>query len=90
LLSFLQRHYETLEKCSISFEFKEGENFNRRNTLSILRIALKVSADASLRVTKVPKFLPDAEIGRKGAFCKGISSQADDLYIFVDIIQHHK
>ena len=31
---------------------------NYRNTLSISRIALKVSADASLRVTKVPKFEP--------------------------------
>jgi nicotinate-nucleotide pyrophosphorylase len=46
---------ETFEKCSILFKFKEGENFNHpgticqtygasRNTLSILRIALKVSA----------------------------------------------
>jgi len=42
------------------FEFKEGENFNHRNILNISRIALKVSADASLRVTKVPKFEPDA------------------------------
>ncbi len=33
------------------FKFKEDENFNHRNTLSILRIALKVSAYASLRVT---------------------------------------
>ena len=32
-------------------EFKEGENFNHRNILNISRIALKVSADASLRVT---------------------------------------
>jgi len=29
-----------------------------KDTLSISRIALKVSADASLRVTKVPKFEP--------------------------------
>jgi hypothetical protein len=35
---------ETFEKCSILFKFKAGENFNHRNTLSILRIALKVSA----------------------------------------------
>jgi len=34
-------HYlETFEKCSISFKFKEGENFNHRNTLSILRIKI--------------------------------------------------
>jgi len=51
----------------IFFKFKEGENFNHRNTLSISRIALKVSADASLRVTKVPKFEPDAEIGQISA-----------------------
>jgi hypothetical protein len=31
---------ETFEKCSISFKFKEGENFNRRNTLGILRIKI--------------------------------------------------
>ena len=35
--------------------------------MSILRIALKVSADASLRVTKVPKFEPDTEIGQISA-----------------------
>jgi len=32
--------YETFEKCSISFKFKEGDNFNHRNTLSILRIKI--------------------------------------------------
>ncbi len=42
------------------FEFKKGENFNHRNIWNISRIALKVSADASLRVTKVPKYEPDA------------------------------
>ncbi|MDP2643948.1 MAG: hypothetical protein Q8P24_03325, partial [Desulfobacterales bacterium] len=31
---------ETFEKCQILFEFKEGENFNQRNTLSILRIKI--------------------------------------------------
>jgi hypothetical protein len=41
------------------FKFKEGENFNHRNISNISRIALKVSADASLRVTKVPKFESD-------------------------------
>jgi hypothetical protein len=46
------------------FKFKEGENFNHRNTLSILRIALKLHC--------VPKFEPDTEIGQKGAFCKGL------------------
>jgi hypothetical protein len=31
---------ETFEKCSILFKSKEGENFNHRNTLSILRIKI--------------------------------------------------
>jgi len=31
---------ETFEKCSFLFKFKEGENFNRRNTLSISRIEI--------------------------------------------------
>jgi hypothetical protein len=31
---------DTFEKCSILFKFKAGENFNRRNTLSILRIKI--------------------------------------------------
>jgi len=33
-------HNETFEKCSILFKVKEGESFNRRNTLSILRIKI--------------------------------------------------
>jgi len=45
-------------------KFKEGENFNRRNTLSILRIALKLHC--------VPKFEPDTEIEQKGVFFKGL------------------
>jgi hypothetical protein len=32
--------FETFEKCSILFKFKEGENFNHRNTWSILRIKI--------------------------------------------------
>jgi hypothetical protein len=31
---------ETFEKYSFLFKFKEGENFNHRNTLSILRIKI--------------------------------------------------
>jgi hypothetical protein len=31
---------ETFEKCSILFKFKEDEDFNHRNTLSISRIEL--------------------------------------------------
>jgi hypothetical protein len=45
------------------FKFKEGANFNRRNTLSILRIALKLHC--------VPKFKPDAEIGKISSFRSG-------------------
>ena len=33
-------HHETFEKCSILFKAKEGDNFNHRNTLSILRIKI--------------------------------------------------
>ena len=54
---------ETFEKCSILFKFKEGENFNHRNTYSILRIKLKLHC--------VQNVEPDTEIGQKGAFCKG-------------------
>ncbi len=46
------------------FKFKEGENFNHRNKLSILRIALKLHF--------VQNVEPDTEIGQKGAFCKGL------------------
>ena len=31
---------ETFEKCLFLFKFKEGENFNHRNTLSISRIII--------------------------------------------------
>jgi len=31
---------ETFAKCSILFKYKKGENFNHRNTLSILRIKI--------------------------------------------------
>ena len=48
----------------------------RRSASGGSRIALKVSADASLRVTKVPQFEPDTEIGQisadfeRGCFAK--------------------
>jgi len=32
---YVYSRFETFEKCSISFKFKEGENFNHRNTLNI-------------------------------------------------------
>jgi len=31
---------ETFEKCPILFKAKEGDNFNHRNTLSILKIKI--------------------------------------------------
>jgi len=44
--------------CSRSRKAIRPRRINLRNTWSISRIALKVRADASLRVTKVPKFEP--------------------------------
>ncbi len=41
----------------------EGENFNHRNTLSILRIKLKLHCVQNVEL--------DTEIGQKGAFYKG-------------------
>jgi len=55
---------ETFEERPILAKYKEGDNFNRRNTLSISRIARKLHF--------VPKFEPDAVIGQKGALCKGL------------------
>jgi len=46
---------ETFEEHQILLKFKEGENFNHRNTLRYF----EDSANASLRA----KFEPDAEIG---------------------------
>ena len=34
------KQIETIEKWIFLFEFKEGENFNHRNTSSILRIKI--------------------------------------------------
>jgi len=31
---------ETFARCSILFKIKEGENFNRRNIVNILRIEI--------------------------------------------------
>jgi len=44
---------ETFEERPILSKYKEGDNFNRRNTLSISRIARKLHF--------VPKFEPDAD-----------------------------
>ncbi len=53
--SGIEARTETLEKCSILLKFKEGENFNHRNTFSILRIKLKLHC--------VQNVEPDTEIG---------------------------
>jgi len=63
-INSIRSRIETFEKCSILFKFKEGENFNHRNTSSILRIALSLHF--------VQNVEPDTEIGQKGAFCKGL------------------
>ena len=60
------KRLETFEKCSILFKTKEGENFNHRNTLSILRINPPKFGGGL-------KFEPDAGIGQKRAFCKGLN-----------------
>ena len=48
------------------FKFKEDENFNHRNTLSISRINPPKFGGGL-------KFEPDAEIEQKGAFFKGLT-----------------
>jgi len=55
----VSKNKEPVSKRFSFFKFKEGENFNRRNTCSISRIALKLHC--------VPKFEPDAEIGQISA-----------------------
>jgi len=53
------------------FKFKEGENFNRRNTLSISRLNPPPNLGGL-------KFEPDAEIGQKRAFCKGLNTRRSE------------
>jgi hypothetical protein len=55
------KYLEPVSKCSILSKVKEGENFNHRNTLSILRINPPKFGGGL-------KFEPDAEIGQKGTF----------------------
>ena len=56
------------------FKFKEGANFNRRNTLSILRIALKLHC--------VPKFKPDAKIGKISSFRSGTNIDVFGIFLY--------
>ena len=73
----LRNKNETFEKYSILFKFKEGENFNHRNTLSISRIKLKLhfvhNVETDPREIGSAFHGAGAEIGQKGAFCKGLS-----------------
>jgi len=66
LCAFVPVNNETFEERPILVKYKEGDNFNHRNTLSISRIARKLHF--------VPKFEPDAVIGQKGALCKGLAT----------------
>jgi hypothetical protein len=59
------------------FKFKKGANFNRRNTLSILRIALKVSADASLRVTACQNLSLTQKLGKLAVFVQALVKRGD-------------
>jgi len=58
------------------FKFKEGENFNHRNALSILRIKLKLhfvqNVEPDPREISFAFHGAGTEIGQKGAFCKGL------------------
>ncbi len=60
------------------FKFKEGDNFNRRNTLSILRIKLKLHC--------VQNVEPNTEIGQKRVFCKGLKVKGP-LFTHLDLYQ---
>ena len=60
MLNFVQGQVEDPELAA-----GEGENFNHRNTLSISRIYPPPNLGGL-------KFESDAEIGQKGAFCKGL------------------
>ncbi len=65
----------------------EGENFNHRNTSSILRIALKLHFVQN--VEPDPREICSAfhgagtEIGRKGAFCKDLIVRSLTNFIFI-------
>ena len=58
------------------FKFKEDENFNHRNTLSILRIAIKLHF-----VQNVEPDIPQVAGGKRGRFAKV------SLYI-LDTLRH--
>ncbi len=58
---------ESFEKCSILFKVKSKiPDFEREKT--------KILTTGIHRVFRGLKFEPDAEIGQKGAFCKGLDT----------------
>ena len=59
------KHYETFEKCSISFNIKAREDFNHRNILNISRIEIRTQR----------RDCADKRRLRKGAFFKGLYSR---------------
>jgi len=61
---------ETFEKCSILFKFKEGENFNHRNTSSILRIALKLHFVQNVEPDTGTLVKRQRYLGKRGRFAK--------------------
>ena len=77
-ISNLRSRREIFEKCSILFKAKKDENFNRRNTPSILRInppkfggGLKFESDPGEIGFIFHR--ANTEIGQKGTFYKGLT-----------------
>ncbi|MEE8480345.1 MAG: hypothetical protein V3T59_03800, partial [Desulfobacterales bacterium] len=68
--SFTRLKFETFEKCSILFKFKAGENFNHRNTLSILRIALKLHFVQNVEPVDKSRSSGTQKLGKRGRFAK--------------------
>jgi len=60
---------ETFEKCSFFFKFKSKIPDFERGKAKILTTGIH-------RVFRGLQFEPDAEIGQKGAFCKGLNIHA--------------
>ncbi len=52
------------------FKFKEGENFNHRNTLSILRIALKLHFVQNVESDTGTLVKRQRYLGKRGRFAK--------------------
>jgi hypothetical protein len=55
-IDYSKLYPKAFEKCSILFKIKEG----------------KISTAGILSIFRGLKFFPDAEIGQKGAFCRGL------------------